>query len=134
MFLRNKNKFLMYKILHKFENCKSIGDTKNFIVNKYKIDENYFSYLIGQCVEQQLFDGIKITTSINNFYHNIYSKNIYISYNGYEFIKNYYGWLKKLLRDLFLIIITAFVTVVINNNLDNTKQIHNQECQCYSNN
>ena len=45
MFLRNKNKFLMYKILHKFENCKSIGDTKNFIVNKYKIDENYFSYL-----------------------------------------------------------------------------------------
>ncbi len=134
MIFQNKNKFLMYKTLLKFNKCKSIKETKDFIINKFNIDDWYFSYLIGQCVELQLIDGIKVTKSINNHYHNVYTENIYLTYNGYEFIKNYYGWLKKLLRDLLLITITAIITVLVESKLDTTNQVHNQECQCYSNN
>ena len=42
MIFYNKNKFLMYKILIKFNKCKSIEDTQIFIINKYKIDKKYF--------------------------------------------------------------------------------------------
>lgn len=132
MIFYNKNKFLMYKILIKFNKCKSIEDTQIFIINKYKIDKKDFSYLISQCVEQQLLNGIIANKTANNYYHIFCSENIYLTYYGYEFIKNYYGWIKKLLRDLFLIFITAIITVIINNELDNTNQIHNPECQCYS--
>lgn len=133
MIFRNRNKLLMYKTLLKFDKCKSINDTRKYIINKYKLTEDYFTYLIGQCVELQLIDGISVNKSINNNYFNVYSKNIYLTYNGYEFIKNYYGWLKKLLRDLLLITITAIITVLVENKLNPTKQVHNQECQCYSN-
>lgn len=133
MIFQNRNKLLMYKTLLKFDKCKSINDTKEYIINKYKLTEDYFTYLIGQCVELQLIDGISVNKSINNNYFNIYSENIYLTYNGYEFIKNYYGWLKKLLRDLLLITITAIITVLVESKLDPTKQVHNQECQCYSN-
>ena len=123
----------MYKTLTKFNKCNSIKETQTFMINKYKLDQSYFSYIIGQCVEQQLIEGIVISKSIGNHYHAVYTENIYITYNGFEFMKNYYIWIKKLLRDLFLILMTAIITVKINNWLDHSNQVHNQECQCDSN-
>lgn len=129
MVFRNKNKYLMYKILIKFNKCKSIFETQEYIINKFKLEEWYFSYLIGQCVEHHLIDGIVVSKSINNHYHTVYTENIYITYNGYEFLKNYYGLIKKILWNLFLIITTAIITVKINNWLSSTEQ----SCDCISN-
>lgn len=115
MIFRNKNKYLMYKTLLKFNKCKSMQETQKFIIKKYKLDEWFFSYITDQCVEMKFIDGIKSTTSMSNRYHTTYSQNIYITYNGYEFLKNYYGFIKKVLWNLFLIITTAIITVIFNN-------------------
>lgn len=125
MIFRNKNKYLMYKILLKFKKYRCMPETQDYIVKKYKIDEYYFAYIIGQCVEMNLLDGIHSSKSINNYYHNVYSENIFITYNGYEFLKNYHSKFYSLLRDLFLIFVTATVTILINNEFSNSNQSNN---------
>lgn len=122
MIFRNENKYLMYKILIKFSKCNSMQQTQKYIINKFKIDEWYFAYLTGQCVEHHLIDGIVISKSINNHYHTIYTENIYITYNGYDFLKNYYSFIKNVLWNLFLIITTATITAIINNEFSTSNQ------------
>lgn len=125
MIFRNKNKYLMYKTLVKFNQCKSMTETQDYIIDKYKLDSWYFSYIISQCVEMKLIDGIKSEPSMGNNYKTTYAKYIYITYNGYEFLKNYYGFIKKVLWNLSLIFITAVITVLINNKFSNFNQIIN---------
>lgn len=129
MILRNKNKYLVYKTLLKFKKYGCMFKTQDYITKKFKFDEYYFAYIVGQCVEMKLLDGIRTSKSINNHYHNVYSENIYITYNGYEFLKNYHSKFYSLLRDLFLIFITAVVTatitVLINNKFSKSNQSNN---------
>ena len=122
MIFRNKNKYLMYKILIKYSKCNSMVETQKYIINKFKLDEWHFTYLIGQCVEHHLIDGIVVSKSINNHYHTVYTENIYITYSGYDFLKNYYGFIKRILWNLFLIVTTAIITVLIENKFSNSNQ------------
>lgn len=133
MIFRNKNKYLMYKTMIKFNKCNSMPKTQEFIINKFKLDDYYFSYIISQCVEQHYIDGIVVSKSINNHHHTVYTQNIYITYYGYEFLKNYYSLIKKIIWQLLVIITTATITVNINNWLDTSKKTHDQKCQCNSN-
>ena len=133
MVFRNKTKYLMYKTLTMFNKCKSMPETQKFIINKYKLDEWYFAYITTQCVEMHLIDGITSNTSMSNHHQTTYAQNIYITYNGFEFMKNYYGFIKKVLWNLFLIITTAIITVNFDNWFSTTKQINNPECYCNTN-
>lgn len=122
MFSKNKFKYQMYYFLNSYNKNHDINKTKNKMIDKFKIDEEKFWYVVYQCVEFKYIDGIKCSKSINNHIHTILLKHIYITYLGYEFIKTYYEFIKKIFWNLFLIITTAVVTVIINNKFSNSNQ------------
>ena len=129
MVFRNKNKYLMYKTLNYFNKHYDIEKTQVYIIKKYKLEEFYFAYIISQCIDHKLIDGIDDSTSLNNHHHLVYTENIYITYNGYEFLKNYYGFAKRFIGEILLVIFTATVTVLVNNYLSKTEQSINQPNQ-----
>ncbi len=122
---RNKVKFLIYKTLTNFNKTKDLHVTQKYIINKYKLQENDFGFILEECINNHFLDGVISSKSMNNHFSTIYKDYIYITYNGYEFLKNYYGFIFKLLRDFSLIVITAIVTVFINNELSNSNQTVN---------
>lgn len=115
MIFANKSKRQMYLTVLKFHKCKDIKETENYICKKLNITDIEFSQIIYECVSSHFFDGIKCSGSMSNKKYNVYSQHIFITYFGYEFLKNYHGFIKKVLWELFLIITTAFVTVLITN-------------------
>lgn len=124
MIFRNKTKFLMYKTLTSFNKTHDMQKTQDIIISKYSLKDNDFAFIISQCVDNHFIDGIFYDKSANNRFMTIYKKYMYITYNGYEFVKNYYSFILKLLRDLLLILATALVTVNVNNWLS-TEQTSN---------
>lgn len=112
----------MYKLLKKFNKCNSMPETQKYIIKKYNLDEWFFGYITKQCIELELICGISISVSMSNRHITTYAKNIYITYQGFEFLKNYHSTIYKLLRDLFLIVLTATITVLIDNKLSNSNQ------------
>ncbi len=125
MIFRNKTKYLMYKTLIKFKKFKDLHITQDYIIKKYKLRENEFGFIINECVNYQFIDGVVQSKSINNHFSHIYKDYIYITSKGYEFLKDYYSSIFKLLRDFLLIGVTAIVTVLINNELSNSNQTVN---------
>ena len=125
MFFRNKVKYQMYKTLINFKKFQNISKTQNYICKKFNIQESDFTFIIRQCVENHFIDGIKCSKSINNYTYAIYSENIYLTYSGYEFLKDYYSFVKKILWNLFLIITTAIITVKVNDFFSKPNQIIN---------
>ncbi len=131
----NKLKYQMYKLLTKFNNCKSLDETKQYICQKFKIDnDNDFNFIVSQCIDFGFIDGISYSNSISNHIHIIIRDNIFITYNGYEFLKNYHTFIKKILWNLFLIIATAIITVKVNDYFSKTNQVSNVRNQIISNN
>lgn len=119
MTLYNKSKRNMYLVLSTFNKHNDIFKTQKHICKKLKIDEKEFAQIVSECVAHNFFDGIKSSSSINNCKHIVYCEHIYITYSGYEFLKNYYDFIKSFLWNLSLIITTAIITVVINNKFSN---------------
>ena len=134
MILRNKVKYQMYKTLMKFKKCNDISKTQNYICKKFNIQESDFTFIVRQCVENHFIDGINCSQSLNNTTHASYSEHIYLTYSGYEFMKNYYSFIKKLLWNLFLIITTAIVTVKVNDFFSKSNQVINPANHIVSNN
>ena len=122
MTLYNKSKRNMYLVLSAFNKHNDISKTQKHICKKLKIDEDKFAQIVSECVAHNFFDGINSSSSMNNRKHVVYCERIYITYSGYEFLKNYYDFLKKLLWNLFLIVTTAIITVAINNKFSNSNQ------------
>ncbi len=125
MIFRNKVKYQMYKTLITFKKYNDISKTQNYICKKFNIQESDFTFTIRQCVENHFIDGINCSQSLDNTTHIIYSEHIYLTYSGYEFMKEYYSFIKKLLWNLFLIFTTAIVTVKVNNFFSKPNQIIN---------
>ncbi len=119
MLFRNFSKRNMYIVLKNFNKYKDVYKTQEFVCKKLKLDEASFANIVSECVLNHFFDGIATSSSVSNLKHNVYSDHIYITYNGYEFLKNYYAFLKRILWELFLIITTAFITVAFTNWLPN---------------
>ena len=134
MILYNKSKRNMYVVLKTFNNCNDIFKTQKLVCEKLKIDEITFAHIISECVSNYFFDGIKTTTSVSNLKYNIYSEHIYISYNGYEFLKNYHGFIKRIAWELFLIITTTLITIILTNYFSDTNQDFNTICDFASDN
>lgn len=137
MNLCNKSKRNMYFVLSAFNKYNDMLKTQNYICNKLKITEDKFAQIISECVAHNFFDGIESSASINNRKHITYCEHVYITYSGYEFLKNYYEFIKNLLWNLFLIIATAIITVMINNKFSDSNQntcvanqITSQNCSC----
>lgn len=120
MLFRNVSKRNMYLLLKSFNKHKDIYKTQEFVCKKLKLDEASFANIVSECVLNHFFDGIETSSSASNLKHNVYSEHIYITYNGYEFLKNYYTFLKRIVWELFLIITTAFITVAFTNWLPNS--------------
>ena len=133
MIFRNKVKFQMYKTLIIFKKCNDIFKTQNYICKKFNIQESDFTFIIRQCVENHFIDGISCSQSISNLTHTDYCEHIYLTYSGYEFMKDYYSFIKKLLWNLFLIITTAIITVKVNNFFSKPNQIINPTNNVVSN-
>ncbi len=137
MTLYNKSKRNMYLVLSSFNKYSDIFEVQKRICRKLKIDEVKFAQIVSECVERNFFDGISSLSSANNHKHNVYRDQIYITYSGYEFLKDYYGFIKKVVWNLFLIVTTAIITVAINNKFSNSNQdicrfnqISSQNCGC----
>ena len=124
MLVRNKVKFQMYNFLVMFNKCNSIEKTRKDFCKKFKFNDNdnNFEFVVSQCLDNNFLSGITYSTSVSNNYYLVYSENIYITYTGFEFLKNYYSFLKKILWNLFIIITTAVITVIANNKLSNSNQ------------
>lgn len=105
----------MYLLLKSFNKYKDIYKTQEFVCRKLKLDEASFANIVSECVLNHFLDGIVTSSSVSNLKYNVYSDHIYITYNGYEFLKNYYAFLKRIVWELFLIITTAFITVIFTN-------------------
>lgn len=124
MFSKNKVKHNMYKILKSLNKTNDYELTKNKLLNS--MSEVDFNYAIYECDRQHLLDGFICTKgAVNNNVFIKVPKRFYITISGYEFIKSYYSNIKNLLRDLFLILTTAIITVVINNKWSNTDECRN---------
>ena len=120
MLFRNISKRNMYIVLKIFNKYKDMFKTQEFVCKKLKLDEPTFANIVSECVLNHFLDGIATSSSVSNLKYNVYSEHIYITYSGYEFLKNYYAFLKRILWELFLIITTAFITVVFTNWLPNS--------------
>ncbi len=120
---RNKVKRNMYKFLKKLDKTHDYDVTKNYMLNK--ISEHNYKIMIKECIDKQLIVNVKYYLSIGCTIEVQELDNIFLTYNGCEFIKNYYSYILKLLRDFLLIIVTAIVTVLINNELSNSNQTVN---------
>lgn len=125
MIFKNKVKYQMYKILVEFNKCHNIYETEIIICKNLNINENDFSFALRQCVENHFFDGIDCSIMETNNTVFEYKDYIFITYSGYEFIKNYYSFFKKLLWHFFVVITTAIITVIISNYLSETNQAGN---------
>lgn len=128
MFHKNKVKNNMYKILKSLDKTDNYELTKNKILKS--INENKFNYAIYECDRHHFLDGFICSRGIihNDFFIKVPEK-FYITQDGYNFLKNYYSNLFNLIRDILLMIITAYITVLINNKWSNT----NQSCYCFDN-
>ena len=134
MIFRNKVKYQMYITLIKFRKYNDIFKTQDFICKRFNIQESDFTFIIRQCVENHFIDGIDCSQSSNNLTYAIYNEHIYLTYSGYEFMKDYYSFVKKLLWNLFLMITTAIVTVKVNDFFSKSNQIINPSNHVISDN
>ena len=133
MIFKNKVKYQMYKTLISFKKYNNIFKTQNYICKKFGIQESDFTFIVRQCVENHFIDGINCSQSLDNTTHAIYSEHIYLTYSGYEFMKDYYSFVKKIIWNLFLIITTAIVTVKVNDFFSKPNQIINPTNNVISN-
>lgn len=130
MIVKNKVKYNMYKFLKTLDKTNDAEKTKNIMLKS--ISEEEFNYTILECTNNHFVDGFICNKGcVNNNVIVKSLKNFYITLNGYEFLKNYYGFIVKLVRDLFLILVTAIVTVNFDNWFSSTEQPY--ECICNQN-
>lgn len=131
MIFRNEVKYNMYRFLLSLK--KSHDYKKTYQELSLKIENSNLDYVIAECVDNHFIDGI--TYSKGKLENDIYlhcSNKIYLTSTGCEFIKNYYSYIFKLLRDIFLIFVTAIVTVLITNKFSVSNQDINLTCHIAS--
>lgn len=114
MIFKNKVKYNIYTFLSLLNKNHNYVETYNVLLQK--IHENDLNLAISECVDNHFIDGVAYRKGkLKNEFYFCHSENVYITYNGHEFLKNYYDTILKLMRDLFLIIATAIITVLITN-------------------
>lgn len=124
MIFHNKVKHNMYIFLKSYNKYHNYDKVKQLMIEK--IDENDFNFAVSQCIDNHFINGIRYTSEkTTNYIHINHSEILYITYYGFEFLKNYYGNIKNLIRDIFLILITAIITVIINNKWSNLDECNN---------
>lgn len=121
----NKSKRQMYFLLNDFNKTNDFKLSMNNTKDKFKIDDYTLGFRINECVTNHFINGIHSDATASNRYICNVSEHIFITYNGYEFLTNYYSFIKKILWELLIIIVTATITVIINNKLSNDNQITN---------
>lgn len=132
MIFRNKVKYNMYKFLTLLE--KNHDYNKTYQELSSKIDDYSLNFAIYECINKGYIDGVIYSKGkLNNQISLIASKNVYVTYYGYVFIKQYHATAKKIIWHLFLMAATAIITVEINNLLSLPKQTSNPECYCNTN-
>lgn len=116
----NKSKKQIYFLLKDFDKTNNFNKSLNNTQLKFKIDDYTLDFRINECVSNHFVDGIQSSSTDDNSYVIDFSEHIFITYNGYEFLKNYYGFIRKGIIQLLIIVITAIVTVLANNYLSNS--------------
>ena len=118
----NNSKRQMYFLLKDFNKTKDFKLSVSNMRNKFKLDEHNTSFRIYEIVTSHYIEGINCNKTMSNTYINTLSNHIFITYSGYEFLKDYYGFIKRIIWELFIIITTAIITVMANNKFSVSNQ------------
>ncbi|HAB66561.1 MAG TPA: hypothetical protein DCE23_04255 [Firmicutes bacterium] len=129
MFFGNKTKNNMYKILKSLSKTHDFKKTEKLLSNKISKDD--YNSTIIECVEYQYLKNVDYYINVLGTYVINFPSKVFITCLGYDFLKNYFSSIFKLLRDLLLIIVTALITVHINNWFS-TEPTQSPSCNCYS--
>lgn len=120
--LCNKIKKRIYFLLKQFDKTNDFQKSVELTKSKFKLDDNQMNFYIDECIKNYYIDGVKSSRPMSNSIYLIYCSHIYLTYNGYEFMKNYYSLLSRIIFEILLIIITAIITTVVNNEWSNSNQ------------
>lgn len=114
----------MYTFLINYNKYHNYDKVKKIMIKK--IGENDFNFTVSQCVDNHFISGVRYSNSTTtNYIHINRSTTLFITCYGFDFMKNYYANIKNLIRDLFLILTTAIITVIINNKWSNLNECNN---------
>lgn len=122
----NRIEIGIYNFLNTFHKTNDIDKSFQKIKQKLKCEDEYARYIISECVTYEYFSGINFTRSINHSIHLDIRNHKYITRKGYQFIHDYkinklnFFWIP--FKNLVIIVITAFITVIVGNFFSNNKQ------------
>lgn len=105
----------MYKTLKFIESYKTNELVNIKIKNNIMGSENYITHVFDQLIKNDYIEGIKVLPTMDSNKKLKINKNVYITSKGYTFMKQYKSRYKTIIVSFITIVITALVTVHINN-------------------
>ncbi len=133
----NISKRQMYFLLKDFNKTKNFKSSIANMSSKFKMDNSTTGFRVYEVVANHYIEGVNCNKTMANTYVNTLSNYIFITSSGYEFLKDYYGFIRKILWELFIIVTTAVVTIMLNNKFSisnkDTSSSNNDASQCVSN-
>lgn len=109
----------IYTFLNSFNKDGNLDKACLNVKRGLNCDDEYADYIVYECHESNLFDGIETSRTANNLYVIQELQNMRITRKGFQFIHQYrlnkfnFFWIP--FKNLVIILITALITVLITN-------------------